>query len=301
MSRPKSATDLTPKQVITYEKLLAKEEKMEKDLASIEHFQNKKEKFIDPPLSEAAKRYLIERYSKERYGKRVAATNKQKWTMAKGTALEDEAMKLLSKLHKIGYSKPVGFAENEFIYGKCDILCMDHQKLVETKISWSSVTFFPYFDRELPASVWFQVQGYLDLYGLTFAQVCYVLVNTPKHLIEQEEANLFRRYTFGEIDREKYDEGMMKIEGFYNYENIPLKRRVITYEVTKSEEALTKIRRKVELCREWLNEFEAIHMNNKKVITLAENYVKGQPESDIESDSADPRESDSGGSDILSD
>jgi hypothetical protein len=296
MTNPKRGySDLSKNQVIQQEKLLAKEEKTEKDEELLAYYREKREKFLDPPLSETAKSYLISRYSAERYNKRRAPITAKLPRIAKGTGLEEEALQMLSKLHKIDYCRPAEPIKNDFLHGICDIHCPERNKIVEMKISWSAATFFPYLSGKLPKITWLQTQGYLELYNLDYAQVCYVLVNTPRHLIDQEYANLYKKFTFGEINREKFDDGMEKIEGFYNYNNIPLKKRVITFEVTRSEEIMQRVRKKVGMCRQWLNDFEAVHMGNKNVVTLFEDYAKGRPEDNIESDPENPCESDQGG------
>jgi len=295
MTYPKYVTDLTTKQAEAYTKLIKKQDLSEKERASLEHYRKKRELFLNPPLSESAKKYLITRYSKEKYDKRRAISGIQLPRLAKGTALEDEAMKMLSQLHNIQYCRPAEVIQNDYLRGKCDILCEEMKKIVEMKIVWSADSFFPYLYTGLPTKTWFQAQGYLDLYGMDYAQVCYVLVNTPQHLIDQEMANTFRRYTYGEIDREQYDERMDKIAGFYNYDNIPLKRRVITFEVRRSPEIVPIIKRKVDLAREWLDEFEHIHMLSKNILTLSEKYIAAQKEVDIELDTPDSCESYEGG------
>jgi hypothetical protein len=294
MARPKNATDLTVSQANRYAKLIIKEDRTDKENETLEVLARKRDRFLDPPLSETAKKYLISRYSKEKYNKRRAVAGIMLPRLAKGAGLEDEALKMLSKFHKIDYSRPEEYISNDFLIGKCDILCEEHKKIVEMKISWSADTFFPYLHTGLSPTVWLQTQGYLELYDLDIAQVCYVLVNTPQHLIDQEVATTFKRYTFGEINREQYDEKMGKIEGFYNYDNIPLRRRIITFNVQRSPEIIASVRRKVELAREWLAEFEVLHMNSKNIVTLSEKYLAIPKEGDIEPDPADACEGDAG-------
>lgn len=293
MTRPVRCTDLTKAQAEKYPKLLLKEERTEKENQTLAVLTKKRERFLDPELSETAKKYLIRRYATDKYNKRRAVSGLQKPAVYKGTSLEDEAMQLLSKLHKIDYCRPKEPISNDFLLGKCDILCEEHKKIVEMKISWSADSFFPYLYTGLPASVWYQTQGYLELYNLDYAEVCYILVNTPKHLIDQDIANTFKRYTFGEISKEQFDLKIERAAAFYNYDNIPIKRRVITFEVHRTPEIISAIRRKVDLGRQWLNEFERKHMDGKKIITLPEEYTNVQSEeSNIESNPDEPHQGD---------
>lgn len=278
MTKPKTATDLTPNQALKYDQLLLKEDRTEKDEETLEVLRKKKERFLNPELSEIAKKHLIDRYSKERYNKRNAPYSAKMPMVAKGTALEEEAINLLSEFHKVKYIRQEESVKNDFLHGRCDILCEDGKNLVEVKTSWSAVSFFPKVYHGLHKKTWFQMQGYLELYNLDIGKICYVLVNTPRHLIEQEYANLFKKYTFGEITIEKFEEGLESIDGFYNYDNISLKRRIIEFEVHRCPELIAMVRKRVDLCRSFLNEFEVKHMKNKKIITLAEDFIKTNAE-----------------------
>ncbi len=301
MPIPVSAKPLTGKQSSTYSKLLSKEEKSEKESETFNILSKRLEASKNPPLSQTAKSYLAEIYGMERYGKRKAAVEFQKYSILKGTSLENEAVELLKKLHKIDYKRPDKLIENDFFKGRGDCLCIDGVNLVEVKISWNAATFFKNLNTKMDAHPWYQTQGYLDLYNLDHARVCYVLVNTPPHLVEQEIAKIYRKYTYGEIDYDQYQDYMDKAQHVYNYDSIPLRRRVITFDIYRHEETIERAKSKVLLCREWLNEFERKHLANKNIVPLAEDYVKIRPENNTESDSADSCESDTGGSDLLSD
>lgn len=100
-----------------------------------------------------------------------------------------------------------------------------------------------------------------------------MLVNTPPHLIEQEWANLFKRYSYGEITREKYDEGCYKLEGFFDYNKIPEKKRIIRIDVEYSPSYIDKAKAKVDMARIWLNDFERRFMSTRNIETFADGYM----------------------------
>ncbi len=127
---------------------------------------------------------------------------------------------------------------------------------------------------------WGQMQGYLNLYDMEYGTVCYVLANTPPHLVEQEWASLFNKFLLGEIDREKYELQSRKLEGIFNFEKIAASKRIIRFDVKRSDEYLLKVFQRVDLCREYLTEFDQTFVQNKNILTLAEDYLNAPSEED---------------------
>lgn len=248
----------------------------------------KYERYVRPPLSETAKSFLAARYSIEKYGTRRASVSPMGVATMKGSYLENIGLEMLSEYHGVKYERQEKAIENEYLRGKCDGLFQVSGKLVEVKTPWSTETFMPNHYRKLSPQFWMQMQGYLNLYGLDHGQVCFVLVNTPQHLIDQHAGNMFKKYAFGEISSERYDDECMKMEAFFSYDRIPMKRRVITFDVYKSDLFIENMKSKIQKCRVWLNEFEKIHSNNKNILTLEEEYIFGnQEENNTEFDPAD--------------
>jgi hypothetical protein len=289
MSRPKGATDLTPKQRKDYEKLIALPEPDERQQGSIDHFKAKIARHLDPELSLTAIKQLYKRYAWEKYNRRVVSLGKARPCVAKGNELEADAIIELSKIDKVEYAKCTELVRNEYMIGCCDVWSPATKKILEIKTQWNINTFLPQQNGSLSYKYWLQMQGYLELYNVPIGEVCFVLLNTPPHLIDRERAKYTEKYVFGEIDREKYDEEMEKLDLAYDYNKIPIRRRIIRFQVERYPDIMPKIYRRVERCRDWLNEFEKIHLSNTKTIVLPTQYGK---EDNAESDAADAREND---------
>lgn len=296
MSKPRKCNDLNKNELKRKEKLLQIPigDRTEAENERLEFLKKKREVFLDPPLSENAKNFLIEIYSRDRYNIRKAAISRQKPSIAKGYFLEREGLQLLSSIDRVEYLKCKEIVFDDYFYGTCDILCPSGNKIIDIKTSWNATTFMQSRKNQLPAKAWWQMQGYLHLYKIQKGEVCYVLINTPQHLIDQEQANLFRRYTYGEITRDKYDTEYEKLQSLYNYDKIPKTKRVIRFEIDYEPDYIDKAKRKVDLSRVWLNEFEAAFIQNKNILTLAEEYIKNAEEDNTESDTAEPLSSDEG-------
>ena len=292
MSHPKNVRDLTKTEIKRRDLILAREMKEDGDEEKIAFLTQKRGIFLHPPLSETAKSYLVERYAADKYNiRRASAGGLQKWTVAKGVALEKEGIELIKSLDKIDYKQPEKPNSNEYLIGQCDILCQENKRIVEVKTSWNAANFMQKRrENKISFQQWCQLQGYLELYDIDFGQVIYVLVNTPVHLIDQEKANLFRRYMFGELIREDYEEQIEKYDSLFDYSKIPLNKRVIRFDVPRCSAFMPKVKEKVTLCREFLNEFERLFLSNKNILTLPETYIDiAAPEEDsIEPDPAEP-------------
>lgn len=288
---PVGVNPLTDKQKIHLAKIIMKpdDEKTEHDKNSLIIYSNKTYRFLNPELSQASKKYLIRRYGWEKYNKRVVPYGKPRSPQVKGNELEIEAIKLLCKLDKVDYFKPDCMIYNDYIYGICDI--HSDKKIIDIKTSWNITSFLTASETKLSANYWYQMQGYMELYDIDVSEVCFVLLNTPPHLVDRERAKQTEKYVFGEITREKYDEEIEKCDLVFDYEKIPAKRRVLRFQVNRDADAWFNIKQRVVKCREWLGEFERKHIVNKNILTLPEKYVNVK-EDNIESDTAEPLPSD---------
>jgi hypothetical protein len=293
MSKPKNCTNLNPSQRSRYEKLVAKmadEALTDKEASTFDVFSKKISRFNDPELSAVAIKYLLRRYAFEKYRKRTAAIGVMRATIAKGTELESEAIQLVEELHDSKFEIPTESSRNNYLLGRCDAIDRSRSEIIETKVIWSMDTFMSNY-KQLPTKVWYQVQGYMDIYQLRKAQVYYVILNTPIHLLERERAKIWEKYQYGEIDKEKYLEENERFDLAYTVNTIPKKRRFINFEVNYCPEVFSKIYRRVELARIWLAGQEVNHMNAKKIIISNEDYLNIAPTIEENSSEYNPDES----------
>lgn len=227
----------------------------------------KEQRFLNPAvLSDTAKKYLVEVYAVRRYNiGRPPSGYYMNPSRMKGIALESEGREMLSRIDGVEYVKPADKISDDYFIGACDILCPNGTKIIETKTSWNASSFMLNRVTKLDFQDWAQLQGYLHLYNIKQGQVCYILVNSPKHLIEQAASTLFKKYTYGDINRSKYEEDSAKLETFYDYNKIPEKRRVIRFNVDYSPEFIERVKARVVMARLFLDEFERKFMSNKTI------------------------------------
>jgi hypothetical protein len=290
MVRPQGAKPPTKSELKKIDAILNKEETTEADVLFLLQMEEKEARYKNPELSATAIKHLIRRYSWEKYNKRVVSIDYARSTARKGNIMEDEAIEIVSNLDKEKYVKEQGVIGNDYLNGVCDVFHTATRKIIDVKASWNIYTFMPNIITPITDNYWYQMQGYMEIYDADVAEVCHVLVNTPPHLIMRERERLADKYMTGEITKDKYDSGMEGLDHSFDYNKIPVKRRVIRQEILRHRDVIPLIYSNVNKCRLWLNEFEKIHILNKKIIIPPDKYVKSQKDEDNpEPDTADPR------------
>lgn len=276
LSNPPHATDVTKKDADKLEKIIQLPEKSPEHLEFIKKCKERKERFLDPPLSAGAKNHLIERYFREKYNGYWASSGaKYPYALIKGSTLEPVGIEILSRVDKIDYHHPDLAESCEFLTGRPDIFCYDTKKLVDIKITWNAASFGKLHLQKLSFQAYCQLNGYMEIFGFEEAEVCYMLLNTPKFLVEQKQKDLFRKFTDGTLLRDEFDEKYDELLDQFDYEaKIPEGKRIIRYTVKKDIELLERVQKKLPMCKEYLAEYDRIFMKNNKMVALPEDYKK---------------------------
>lgn len=254
-STPQGVTKPNKQDQKRYEKLMNSD--IEKEIGDLEFLIKYEEKlaiYKDPPLSKTTISALIREYGKKVYNKKVAARGDAMSFLKKGTDMEGEAVELLSKIDNKDYQLVTNTIENEYLVGRCDIICPN--KIIDTKISWNVNAFLKSRTSKFDPKYWYQMQGYMELYDVDEAEVVFLLLNTPPELIEREKIKLLNRFMIGDIDRDKYEIDVENIESAFTYSSIPLKRRVFRYKIKRERQVFDTVCRKVEKARIWMQQFD---------------------------------------------
>ena len=142
--------------------------------------------------------------------------------------------------------------QNQYITGTPDFVPLDEENfkrfgVIDLKSSWDLFTFpsMPSFD--VPPAYYWQMQGYMALTGADKATLVYVLLNTPEAIGDAEVRKLSYSYPF--MDLEEIEE---KVKFNHTFDDLPLSRRVRTFEILKNDEDIQKIYQKIELARKYL-------------------------------------------------
>lgn len=245
-------------------------------------------------LSKTTENYLKEIYREWKYKRRNEFTSKY---TDKGLQMEESGITLYSRITKTFYKKNDERLNNKFITGEPDFhdgeTITTCKKGTDIKCSWSLFTF-PYHDEEIEDSHFWQNHGYTYLTGAEQWGTAYCLVNTPGSIILQEKKSMW--YAMGcpeliesengidSFENRNYKEYIIKCQEIEknmifnlsefkkeepNFDlditdwkyDIPLKERMIEYEVLRDEDAISRIETQVMKARKWLNEFQEKDLN----------------------------------------
>lgn len=273
-SLPRGFNKPSKKEMAKYDKIVSStDEKSEEDRLFLEMIDNKMLARYDHPISKSTQSFLIRLYGKSVFCKKTAAKGNMFSFLEKGLDMELEAIELMSKIDKTKYERQSYFAENDYITGRCDILSLSKNKIIDTKISWDVNSFLKARIDSVSKKHWYQVQGYMELYDIDKAEVAFVLLNTPPELIERERIKLTNKVMVGEISMEKYELDMSNLDLAYTYNNIPVKNRVFRYVVKREPEIFPFLYKKIEKSRIWLEEFHN-NMKNNLFVVSSQKYLE---------------------------
>lgn len=201
-------------------------------------------------LSETAKTYIQDLFKEKELG--IAREFWSRYT-DKGLQMEDEAIDFAGQV--LGWDFVVkneqGY-ENDYITGTPDVITK--YLLADIKCSWDGTTF-PLFDTELKnKDYYWQLQGYMWLTGLDQAELVYCLMDTPHQIVEDEVRRA--HWKAGLIDE---DLNLREaVQSQHTFDHLPNNLRVKRFIIRKDEEAIEKIKEKVELAREYYEQLKSI-------------------------------------------
>lgn len=222
----------------------------------------------------------LEDWIKENYfGRKKQLDTKQ---IKKGIECENEAIFVLNKALWVNYTKARynewEKMENERCTWHEDIDDVENKKTIDIKVSYSFDSF-PIVKDELEDNYYWQGQWYMRLKWEDYKrhEVIKVLVNTPawhlKSLLYNCYNNISKQYeeTPEYID-EEYEKAAKQIFLWHVFDNqltidsnwamlrlkeneiIPYQKRIHTFEISRDDEAIEAIKKRVEECRIWLEQ-----------------------------------------------
>lgn len=199
------------------------------------------------PLSQTTKTYLRELWLEETFGVKKEIYSKY---LTKGIECEEASLSLYSQVKNEFLVKNENEYKNEFIKGTPD--AVTETKVIDTKTSWDIFTFF---EAELSKDYYWQLLGYLWLTGKTDGAIAFCLVNTPNHLVLQEEKKIYYDFDCNE-ESEDYQQAIENLNKRHYVDYIPEKNRIKEFEVKFNQEEIDRLCKRIEDCRTYLNQIE---------------------------------------------
>jgi hypothetical protein len=225
-------------------------------------------------LSETTKSALLEIYIQQKYKRYKEISNKY---IEKGVAVENDSIDMWRRERKQIVFKNEQMFTNDYIKGTPDLLIRDGgwiSNVPDIKSSWDIHTFIDAKANELSKDYYWQGQAYMWLTGATTATFCFVLVNAPLQMIDDEKYRLARRmnlidaqsdptfvkkaqrieknmiYDMGRFLDDYPDANLETTEWTYD---IPVHERIHEKVVEFDPEAIAKLQERVPMWREYLN------------------------------------------------
>ena len=212
-------------------------------------------------LSKCCEAYLIKTYALEKYNRIKDITTKE---MVKGIEVEDDSIDLFSKMEGKKYEKNSYKLSNGYISGTLDLFDGESidkaERVIDIKSSYDIETFLKNVTAPIPASYYWQLQGYMMLTGAKTGTIAYCLVNTPESIINQEKLYLMRKLDVATEDNPLFIKEAAKLERNMRFDDIPIEERIIRVSIDRNEEDMVRILNKVEKCREYLASFQEKHL-----------------------------------------
>lgn len=228
-------------------------------------------------LSETTKSALLEVYIQQKYKRYKEISNKY---IEKGLAVENDAIDMWRRSRGEIVFKNEQMFINEYIKGTPDLLIIDDNdkctNVPDIKSSWSIHTFMDAVKDDICKDYYWQGQAYCWLTGAPKATFCYVLVNAPIEMINDEKYRLARRlnlidpqgdptfikkaqsiernmiYDMGQFMADYPDADLESHRTEWVYD-IPVQERIHEKVVEFDEAAIAKLQERVPMWREHLN------------------------------------------------
>lgn len=213
-------------------------------------------------LSKTCQTELIKIYNQVKYGRKQDITTKQ---MDKGVIQEPVSIDLLCKVDGKLYFKNEEHLENEWFSGHPDVFVGDNienaDEVLDIKTSWSIHSFMPKLIEEPDKGYIAQLNVYYDLTGAKEGAIAYCLVSAPDNMVEEEKYHLLKRLDVATEYSPEAIDAVKELKSNMIYDDIDYRERVIKIPVQRDDELIEKMKAKVPIMRQWLQDFHEKHMN----------------------------------------
>lgn len=190
-------------------------------------------------LSETCKSYIRRQFIRDVYGREKDILTK---AMSKGLHNEEQGITMLSI--KVGEMlvKNQEHRENEYCKGTSDIVTDDC--IFDLKCSYD---IFTYAEASVTKDYWWQLQCYMDLWGIKKASLVYVLTDAPQHIIDAE-VRLATLKAGPEADLESLEKSVIHK---LTYPDIAESSKIKIFDIEYDPQAMEQLKERVSECRDF--------------------------------------------------
>lgn len=210
-----------------------------------------------PELPETAKSYCKEWLGFMVDGRKKDVKSKY---IDKGNIVEEDSFTMMAVQLGLGMVyKNEERRSNDFMEGECDLISKG--VIYDNKASWEYGNF-PMWETENPNKGYeYQLQGYMELWDVDKAVLCYTLVDCPESLIANEMKPWLsddeKQKIVNELVYTKDYFDYIKSKFFpnakpFNFIDIPEERRVKTFSFDRDRDFIKEVEKRVEMCRDYI-------------------------------------------------
>jgi hypothetical protein len=251
------------KELISAQKKFTKIETIRQELIELELVKDKEN------LSPGLKKILRNMFVTLKYNKRKISLTDKPAQLQKGAEVEKHAIALISELDGIKYSKNKTSFKNQWVQGRPDIVIgkKPERSIIDVKTDIDAPEFYSRIQQEKASGpIQWQMQTYMWLVGCEQAHVHYCLVNPPDWLINMEIDKLQKRLSYQvakgrrqPVSKSEFHKEVEQLCRDLTFDNIPPIERRIPFTIYRDDEMIGRIAKRVEVCREYLQEFQEMH------------------------------------------
>lgn len=244
----------------------------EKQKSTIHQIVKQISSYDNNSLSSTTKKSIYQHYAYSQYkAGKVSQSGDKPLTLDKGEIAEPDAVKLLSTLDGVEYSKNTEVFQNKFFKGIPDILIKNENSNIvgvkEIKIPIDLPSYLERVDGDCLKDDAWELRAYLDILGISEGEICYCLVNLPeknrkKKLDENKERMELSGYNTDYIKKR-----LKQIERSMIYDYIPNELKVTRFTVTRKNYFTSQAHKRVKLLRQRLTQ---LHEKFTNPLTLVE-------------------------------
>lgn len=214
-----------------------------------------------PQVSKVCLKRLCKEFTKFTTGRERFISS---FAVEKGLFLEEDAITQYSIFTGNYNIKNKIRKENDWVSGEIDI--EEDERVTDTKVSLDLESFDALRLIGIKSIYEWQGRCYCWLWGKPEARVVHTLLNTPEHMIVSLERKLMydmfgsegRKNMATDHELEVYNEGCKKIRFNNIYDDLPIERKMRIFTIKRDESLELAMIKKVEDCRNILNNFDKI-------------------------------------------
>lgn len=279
MSREQGVNPPTEKDLDEFLKILQKSsiDITEPQKARLQQFVTRALNYDNYSLSATFKSAIYRQYAYYKYGvSKVSLGGKMPLQLEKGEVAEPDAIKLLSSIDGVQYEKNEKLYSNAYFKGIPDILLKEGDDIIgvkEVKVSFDLPSFLERIDGDSIKDDRWEVMGYMDIFNLRQAEICYCLVDMPSIMKEAKLKEAHDRMILLGATIRHIKNRLKQIERSMVYDFLPIEQRVKRFTVERKPYFVAQARGRVKKARKALAELDAKFKNS---LILPENNPTSQ-------------------------